>query len=263
MDITALILTGGASSRFGSDKASAILAGKTLIEQIVDSLPKEWPIVIVGPEFANSRHSLHFTREEPIGGGPVSAVGAGLTSLATEFVAVIATDMPFAGQVIQDLAERVILADGVIPLDSEGFRQSLCAIYRVSSLNSALKSLSQLHGNSMRNVIAALSLEDVTLETEYASNLLDIDTLADLKRAQSKEKNVEKWLEEVRKELGVSIEVDTDSILNVARDAAHAVERKAAPMTTFLLGYAVAQGGDITSLVEKISLLAKEWPAAE
>lgn len=263
MDITALILTGGKSSRFGSDKSLAILDGKTLLEQIVDSLPEKWPIVIVGPEFSHSRRSLRFTREEPIGGGPVSAVAAGLSCVETEFVAVIATDMPFAGQVIEDLADRGIHADGAIPVDSEGFRQSLCAIYRVDSLESALKSLPQLHNNSMRNVIAVLDLEEVTLEAEFASNLLDIDTLDDLNRAQSKERYVEKWLEEVRKALGVSIDIDTDSILNVARDAAHAVERKAAPMTTFLLGYAVAQGGDISSLVEKISLLAKKWPAAE
>ena len=74
---------------------------------------------------------------------------------------------------------------------------------------------------------------------------------------------MEDWIVAVRKELGVSVSVDSDAILDVARDAAHAVERKAAPMTTFLLGFAVAQGADLQSSVEKISRLAKEWPASE
>jgi hypothetical protein len=74
---------------------------------------------------------------------------------------------------------------------------------------------------------------------------------------------MDEWLDAVRKELGVSVEVDIDAILDVARDAAHAVERKTAPVTTFLLGYAVAQGADVKSSIEKISLLAKQWPTSE
>ncbi len=74
---------------------------------------------------------------------------------------------------------------------------------------------------------------------------------------------MEEWIGAVRKELGVSAPIDSEAILAVARDAAHAVERKAAPMTTFLLGYAVALGADLESSVEKISRLAKEWPSSE
>ena len=48
-------------------------------------------------------------------------------------------------------------------------------------------------------------------------------------------------------DLGVDIpEVDAQLLLDVARDAAHAVDRPAAPITTFLLGYAVAKAGDGT-----------------
>lgn len=74
---------------------------------------------------------------------------------------------------------------------------------------------------------------------------------------------MDEWLAAVRKELGVSAPIDSDAILDVARDAAHAVERKAAPMTTFLLGYSVALGADLSISVKKISDLAKDWPASE
>lgn len=69
------------------------------------------------------------------------------------------------------------------------------------------------------------------------------------------------WIEEVKKELGLTINFDIDSILDTARDAAHSVERKAAPVTTFLLGYAVANGADLEVATKKIAELAKNWPA--
>ena len=71
---------------------------------------------------------------------------------------------------------------------------------------------------------------------------------------------MDKWIEAVQKELGINIDLDHESILDVARDAAHAVERKAAPVTTFLLGYAVAAGADAKEVTKKITDLAKNWP---
>ncbi len=50
------------------------------------------------------------------------------------------------------------------------------------------------------------------------------------------------WIAAVQAELGLNVSFDTDSILDAARDAAHATERKAAPITTYLMGVAAAQG---------------------
>ena len=63
-------------------------------------------------------------------------------------------------------------------------------------------------------------------------------------------------------ELGVEIpDVDAQLLLDVARDAAHAVDRPAAPITTFLLGYAVAKAGDdkLTSAAHALERLSGEW----
>ena len=50
------------------------------------------------------------------------------------------------------------------------------------------------------------------------------------------------WVAAVSRELGVDGAVDIDLLLDVARDAAHNVERKSAPVTTYLLGVAVGRG---------------------
>lgn len=71
------------------------------------------------------------------------------------------------------------------------------------------------------------------------------------------------WIDAVKKELGLTISCDVDTILDIARDAAHTIERPAAPVTTFLLGVAVAQGATQQEAAEKISALAKGWPTKE
>jgi hypothetical protein len=63
-------------------------------------------------------------------------------------------------------------------------------------------------------------------------------------------------------DLGVEIpEVDAQLLLDAARDAAHAVDRPAAPITTFLLGYAVAKAGDGTlqEAAQTLQRLSGEW----
>ena len=68
------------------------------------------------------------------------------------------------------------------------------------------------------------------------------------------------WIDAVTAELNLSANADVDVILDVARVAAHSVERPAAPVTTFLLGRAVAGGMDVNEAATKIQNLAAAWP---
>jgi len=54
----------------------------------------------------------------------------------------------------------------------------------------------------------------------------------------------DEWLDEVSDALGIDEDVlDVNAVLGLARDVAHGVERKAAPLTTFLVGYAAGTSG--------------------
>ena len=61
----------------------------------------------------------------------------------------------------------------------------------------------------------------------------------------------------------VEVEIDEGLILDVARLAADSVERPAAPLTTYLLGYAAALAGGGTEEVEALAgraqILAEKW----
>jgi Domain of unknown function (DUF6457) len=71
------------------------------------------------------------------------------------------------------------------------------------------------------------------------------------------------WINAVSAKLDLPADVNVDVILDVARDAAHGVERPAAPVTTFLLGVAVAGGMDVQEAAAKIQALAATWPPSE
>lgn len=72
------------------------------------------------------------------------------------------------------------------------------------------------------------------------------------------------WSDQLKTVLGVELEFEIDDILDLARDAAHQVERPAAPLTTFLVGYAAGMRGgsaaDLTDCVDAASELANAQP---
>lgn len=74
---------------------------------------------------------------------------------------------------------------------------------------------------------------------------------------------LEEWTRALARELGIDPEVDIRELLDVARVAAHQVDRPAAPLTTFLVGYAAAsRGGTAQAAAEASSTakaLAEQW----
>jgi hypothetical protein len=70
------------------------------------------------------------------------------------------------------------------------------------------------------------------------------------------------WTGTLCTELGIDPEhVDQKTVLNLARVAAHTVDRPAAPLTTYLLGIAVGRGEPLAETAAKLQQLARGWPA--
>lgn len=66
------------------------------------------------------------------------------------------------------------------------------------------------------------------------------------------------WVERIKREFGIGLAVDVPDLLDLARDAAHQVARPAAPLTTFLVGYAAAaQGGGPAAVKEAASVVRR------
>jgi len=67
------------------------------------------------------------------------------------------------------------------------------------------------------------------------------------------------WADLVAAELGLPADVDVKTVLDLARDVAHGVDRPAAPLTSWLAGMAVAGGADVEDVVARIRRLAAAW----
>lgn len=71
---------------------------------------------------------------------------------------------------------------------------------------------------------------------------------------------LDEWVRSVAAELGIDdLDLDTDRmhiLLDLARDAAHAVQRPAAPLTTFLVGVAVGRGQSLGAAAARATALA-------
>ena len=169
-----IVLTGGTSRRFGSDKSEALINGKTLLEILSSEIDE---LIIVGPE---TKIKAKYVCENPLGAGPVAAIGAGLAEVDSDLVAIIATDMPFVPRILKHLVSA-LENDAAIPVDCDGNMQPLAALYRTEPLRRALERFETLENRSVRELISKLNIDLVPLvETEF---LLDIDTQADLEKA--------------------------------------------------------------------------------
>ncbi|MFD5631680.1 DUF6457 domain-containing protein [Streptomyces sp. NPDC127072] len=165
--------------------------------------------------------------------------------------------------------------DGVLLVDSEGRDQPLVAVYRVRALRRELDSLAAggsdggsvagggLGGLPLRKLIAALDL--IRISDPVAS--FDCDTWDDIAAARARIREhghvLDEWISAVKDELGIDLDVDTGALLDLARDAAHGVARPAAPLTTFLVGYAAARAGGgpeaVAEAARKAAALALRW----
>jgi molybdopterin-guanine dinucleotide biosynthesis protein A len=269
-----LLLTGGASRRLGQDKATTHVGGRRMIDRLLADLPADVHVVIVGPPPDGLARPVAVMREDPPGSGPLAGIGAGLVAVSTPNVGVIAADMPFALPVVVEALSRLHAASSVadhgrevgavVPVDPEGYRQLLCAGYRADALRGALDALGPLAGLPVRALHGEL---DVMEWPVPAAALADVDTREQLAvartRAAEEDRDMQEWVDAVRAALGVDVTADIDAILDVARDAAHNVDRPAAPVTTYLLGAAVAAGADPAQAAAVVSEVALGWGARE
>ncbi|MFG2222628.1 DUF6457 domain-containing protein [Streptomyces sp. NPDC048644] len=74
-----------------------------------------------------------------------------------------------------------------------------------------------------------------------------------------------KWIEAAKAELGVDLDVDVAELLDMTKVVAHGVARPAAPLTSFLVGYAAAREGGgpgaVAAANRKVTALAARWTA--
>jgi molybdopterin-guanine dinucleotide biosynthesis protein A len=178
----AVILAGGTGARLdGADKAALEHGGLTLLDRALAAVSGAAETVVVGDRVPASRPVV-FTRESPVGGGPLAALCAGVDALegAAPLVVVLAVDMPHVTTAtVERLREAVGDAGAAWLVDGSGRRQLAGAVLR-----ERVVAFAEPHGLPMR----ALSSSGSAIEVPAIGNEADdVDTWSDVARLRGRE----------------------------------------------------------------------------
>lgn len=182
----AVILAGGQGRRMGGAvKPALTVGGRRLVDIALDAVADASVTVAVGAAMSTSR-PVQWTRETPIGGGPVAALAAALPLFRARVVVVLAADLPF---ITVAAVDQLVAACGdagtVVAIDSDGRDQPLIGCYDVAALRAAIPG--EPRDASMRSLLSELATRAEIIRVDLGGDppvTWDCDTTADLTRAQ-------------------------------------------------------------------------------
>lgn len=202
--VTAVILAGGRARRLGGAAKPLLTVGEnSLLDLALDaaSIAGSPDPIVVGPP-VTARADVRGVREDPPFGGPAAAIAAALPHVSTDWILVLAADLPQAPRIARILVDELTgmtrmdgarmgdrragdaradnpdaNLDGLCLQSDDGRMQWLSAIYRTDALRAAVARLGSADGASMRDLVGALTLQAVTVAATLTD---DVDTWEDL-----------------------------------------------------------------------------------
>lgn len=165
----------------GSPKGQLQLDGRSLLEHAVDALAFVDAAVLVSPEAVLRPRAdwppVRFTLEEPVLGGPVAGIAAGVSALGAapddEVTYLLPCDLPTPGRVVKMLRFEPIAGDGVVLQDKDDWPQFLLGKYRLGPLRERIQKLGVVRDVSVRRFALPLNLRKIPVAGELVA---DVDT---------------------------------------------------------------------------------------
>jgi molybdopterin-guanine dinucleotide biosynthesis protein A len=172
-DVEGFILTGGKSSRMGTDKARLLLGAQNFTEKIAAALSSITDAVrVVGAEAPGGVWEIvpDVHREW----GALGGLHAALYACRKPWAIIVACDLPFVtGELFQRLFSLRENFEAIVPVQADGRRQPLCALYQTMA---CLPCAEELIAAGERRPRALLQRVDTRLVAPFE--------LADLKGAE-------------------------------------------------------------------------------
>lgn len=182
---TGVIVAGGRSRRFGErEKAMAEFDGKPLIRRVADTVSTVVDELVVNCRveqveslrrvLGDTPYDLQFAIDDVPDRGPVAGMATALGVANAPLAVVTACDMPtldaaFLGSMFDDAAGR----SGAVPV-FEGYRQPLCAVYRVNPARDACRAVLATDADSLRAMLDCL--DPVAIPEEEVRTRTDTTT---------------------------------------------------------------------------------------
>lgn len=191
-DVTAIVLAGGRSSRFGSDKLSAELGGRPLLHHAIEAVAAVAGrlIVVAAPGVhpaipAELVARVRIVNDPEPFGGPLVGLAAALAAVQTPLALVAGGDMPrMVPAVLHRLVSAIGPGHGAVVLDVPGRLQPLPMAIVAAAALAAVKPILDRGGRSLRELLDELGASSIpgaawlTLDPAGAT-IVDIDRPGD------------------------------------------------------------------------------------
>jgi molybdopterin-guanine dinucleotide biosynthesis protein A len=181
----AIVVAGGAARRLdGADKPALEVGGRSLLDLVLDAVSGAGRIVVVGPTRPVHR-AVTWTLEQPVGGGPVAAIAAGLAEIRAGVVVVLAADLPFVAPAVPVLLSALDRSgvDVAALADPSGQVNYLAAAWRSAALRTAHAAAMEQGGSGVPVRALFGSATMITVTDRYGWGR-DCDTWSDLAAAR-------------------------------------------------------------------------------
>lgn len=162
--VTGIIVAGGLSRRFGSDKASASLRGRPLLQWVRDALAPAVDEIVIVTAAGQTLPPMHpaipatVVEDREPERGPLAGLAAGFAVAASPVCFATSCDAPLLRTTV---VERIIGAlgdhDAVLP-EVGGFQQPLTAVYRREPCLAAAEAALASGANKVIDAFAALDV---------------------------------------------------------------------------------------------------------
>jgi molybdopterin-guanine dinucleotide biosynthesis protein A len=188
--VSAIVLAGGRSSRFGRDKLAEIVDGRTLLEHALDGVAPlaDETIVVVAPDEARRVPAGSIVVSDPASfQGPLVGLLTGLRLATGPLVLVVGGDMPtMVPSVLALLVDRLDepAVDAAV-LEESGQDHPLPGVLRAAPAMVAAERLVDAGERSLRGLYEALASVSIDEASWHeldpgGRTLRDVDTPADL-----------------------------------------------------------------------------------
>ena len=267
-----IVVAGGSATRMGGlDKAMLPLglSGKALLEDVINACPGQ--VFIVGHPrdlLTDGNHLVTWVPDLNPGGGPAAGIWSGLERVTSEYVFISAADQTLSDMTVSKIISAAQGNEGAWAIQIDGSAQPLCACVRSDLLRDLLSPTQGVNQSPLR-LLSALNMIGVSVNP---GQVIDFDTWQDVVKAVKGSSEMDQitqmWLARVATLLNVDQhEMLTAELLDLTREVAHGVERKSAPLTTFLLGYAAGKESlapdEVRKLIEAVSNAVAEWQVVD
>ena len=167
MKLALLILAGGRSERWGTEKALVEVEGKPLVLHVLEGLGalSEERVISCKPGLGLRLPGVRVVEDISEEKGALVGLFSSLPHIRSKYVAVVACDHIRASlRVMERLAERAEGHDGAIPRWPNGYLEPLYAVYRTGSLRKAVEEGMRRGERRLKKVLEGLDLIHVPVE---------------------------------------------------------------------------------------------------